>query len=150
VRILDRFDPHQITASITIRMHRAVARWRSVWEVGAALVIHKQAVAAFGPRGDQRFDRWNDANADDHHFGGKQGAVRWTHAGHPPISSFDAVHHHSQPDIDAACAVLALEEPRELHARDTPPITTTRSTPLSSDSMRSASARVRTVWIPVR
>jgi hypothetical protein len=118
VGVLDRFEPDVCAIGKAIGVERAIADREDIGQVGAALRIDRDAVAAFGPGIDQRLDGGDDADADDHHFGRQHLAIGQLHARGAIVLPDDAVDLGTQPDVDAVRAMLFLVEARQRLAGD--------------------------------
>ncbi len=117
IGILHRFEPDRHVVGEAVGVECAIADRENVGQRGAALVIHRDTIAALRARRDQRLDRGHDADTDDHHLRGNDLAGRESHTAHLALA-LDAFDRGAEPHIHAMYAMLALKEARQRLARD--------------------------------
>src|SRR5690606_8516469 len=118
VGVLHAFEPYDGPVRPWVRMRRAVSDRIDIGQAGAAELVDIDAVGAGRPRGDQRPDRRDDADADDGHVAGQRLAARQANGGYAIAVAFEAFDLGAEADVHAVRAVLRLVEAGQILAGD--------------------------------
>jgi hypothetical protein len=100
-------------------VERTVANREHIWQAGAALRVHGDAVSSESAGLQQRLNGGHDANPHDDDISRDKTAVSQAHALHAFACRLDGIHSDAQPDVDALGAVLRLKKARQRLSGDT-------------------------------
>ena len=118
VGILYGFDPYLRAPGKAIAMRRAIADGVDVGEAAATILVHDDTVVRFGVRFDERRDRRQNANSDDHHVCWDHLPIRQCHAGDGALTD-DVIHRDACAQIYPMGTMNLFIEARNVGAGDT-------------------------------